>query len=104
LLTFDASHYTINNWQTAEAGLGCATFRPQGRATMHIRPLVRWNGYDTLRHRAFQPGTTEQRLAICVAEIGIMVQQRAASALTSPRSGHTGNPRCGGTPQTTRRG
>ena len=43
---------------------------------LSVRPYVNWSGNDLLQHRVFDPQLGEQRWAVGLGQVGIIVQSR----------------------------
>jgi hypothetical protein len=69
-----AGHYTISGWLRAYAGVGVRISPKTGIGMLSVRPYVNWSGNDLLQHRVFDPQLEEQRWAVGLGRVGIIVQ------------------------------
>lgn len=73
--TFSASHFTHGSNQfSSYAGIGIRFTPGVDRCILSVRPLVNWNGFDTLSHRIFDPQLNVSGWGIAGAEIGVHIQ------------------------------
>ncbi len=69
-----AGHYTISGWLRSYAGVGVRIVPKTGVGVLSVRPYVNWSGNDLLQHRVFDPQLGEQRWAVGLGRVGIIVQ------------------------------
>jgi hypothetical protein len=71
-----AGHFTTSGWLRSFAGVGVRIVPKTGIGVLSVRPYVNWSGNDLLQHRVFDPQLGEQRWAVALGQVGIIVQSR----------------------------
>lgn len=69
-------HYTISGWLKSYAGVGVRIVPKTGIGMLSVRPYVNWTSNDLLQHRVFDPQLEEQRWAVGLGQVGIIVQSK----------------------------
>jgi hypothetical protein len=71
-----AGHFTTSGWLRSFAGVGVRIVPKTGIGVLSVRPYVNWSGNDLLQHRVFDPQLGEERWAVALGRVGIIVQSK----------------------------